>query len=42
MPFIDTNQLPTLERLPGWTGRYFNSPSMSLAHCEFHRELVDP
>jgi quercetin dioxygenase-like cupin family protein len=35
MAFIDTNKLPTLERLPGWTGRYFNSPSMSFAHYEF-------
>jgi mannose-6-phosphate isomerase-like protein (cupin superfamily) len=35
MTFIDTNKLPTLERLPGWTGRYFNSPSMSFAHYEF-------
>ena len=35
MPLINTNKLPTLERLPGWTGRYFNSPSMSFAHYEF-------
>jgi quercetin dioxygenase-like cupin family protein len=35
MPFIDTNNLPTIERLPGWRGRYFDSPSMTFAHYEF-------
>lgn len=35
MAFIDTNQLATVERLPGWRGRYFNSPSMTFAHYEF-------
>jgi quercetin dioxygenase-like cupin family protein len=34
-PFIDTNQLPAFERLPGWRGRYFDSPSMTFAHYEF-------
>jgi quercetin dioxygenase-like cupin family protein len=33
--FIDTSSLPTLERLPGWRGRYFDSPSMTFAHYEF-------
>ena len=33
--FIDTNQLPEIQRLPGWRGRYFNSPSMTFAHYEF-------
>jgi len=27
MTFIDTNKLPTIERLPGWRGRYFDSAS---------------
>jgi quercetin dioxygenase-like cupin family protein len=35
MPFIDTRQLPAVERLPGWRGRYFDSPSMTFAHYEF-------
>jgi quercetin dioxygenase-like cupin family protein len=35
MAFIDTNQLATVERLPGWRGRYFDSPSMTFAHYEF-------
>jgi len=35
MPFIDTNGLPTFERLPGWRGRYFDSPSMTFALYEF-------
>lgn len=35
MPFIDTTQLPAVERLPGWRGRYFDSPSMTFAHYEF-------
>jgi hypothetical protein len=25
MPFIDTNSLDVIERLPGWYGRYFHS-----------------
>ena len=35
MTFIDINKLATIERLPGWRGRYFNSPSMTFAHYEF-------
>jgi quercetin dioxygenase-like cupin family protein len=35
MKFIDTNQLPVVERKPGWRGRYFDSPSMTFAHYEF-------
>jgi len=35
MPYIDTSKLPAVERLPGWRGRYFNSPSMTFAHYEF-------
>ena len=37
MPFIDTCTLEVIERLPGWYGRYFHSPSMTFAHCEFKR-----
>src|SRR5438270_5211333 len=35
MPYIDTSKLPTVERLPGWRGRYFDSPNMTFAHYEF-------
>src|ERR1700720_4189923 len=35
MAFIDTAKLPVVERLPGWRGRYFDSPSMTFAHYEF-------
>ena len=35
MRFIDTNTLPVIERLPGWRGRYFDSPSMTFGHYEF-------
>jgi quercetin dioxygenase-like cupin family protein len=35
MPFIDTSQLPVVERRPGWRGRIFDSPSMTFAHYEF-------
>src|SRR5579863_5098312 len=35
MTIIDTNKLPAIERLPGWRGRYFDSPSMTFAHYEF-------
>jgi quercetin dioxygenase-like cupin family protein len=37
MPFIDTRTLDVIERLPGWYGRYFRSPSMTFAHYEFRR-----
>ena len=37
MPFIDTSSLKVVERLPGWRGRYFHSPSMTFAHYEFAR-----
>jgi quercetin dioxygenase-like cupin family protein len=35
MAFIDTSKLPTIERLPGWRGRYFDSANMTFAHYEF-------
>src|SRR5437870_5684905 len=37
MPFIDTSSLDVIERLPGWRGRYFHSPSMTFAHYDFVR-----
>src|ERR1700730_10299642 len=33
--FLDTNKLPTVERLPGWRGRYFDSANMTFAHYEY-------
>ena len=35
MPFVDTAELNVIERLPGWRGRAFNSPSMTFVHYEF-------
>ena len=35
MPFVDTNELKIVERLPGWKGRYFHSANMIFAHYEF-------
>lgn len=35
MPFVDTNGLKVIERLPGWKGRYFHSTSMTFAHYDF-------
>jgi quercetin dioxygenase-like cupin family protein len=37
MPFVDTTSLRVIERLPGWRGRYFHSPSMTFAHYDFAR-----
>lgn len=37
MPFVDTSSLKIVERLPGWHGRYFHSPSMTFAHYDFTR-----
>ena len=37
VPFIDTSALEVIERLPGWYGRYFHSPSMTFAHYDFTR-----
>jgi quercetin dioxygenase-like cupin family protein len=35
--FIDISGLEEIERLPGWRGRYFDSPSMTFAHYVFTR-----
>jgi hypothetical protein len=37
MPFVDVSSLKVIERLPGWYGRYFHSPSMTFAHYDFKR-----
>ena len=35
MNFIDTSELPVIERKRGWHGRYFHSPSMTFGHYVF-------
>ena len=35
MPFVDTSQIATVSRKPGWYGRQFDSPSMTFVHYEF-------
>jgi quercetin dioxygenase-like cupin family protein len=37
VPFVDTSTLRVVERLPGWSGRYFHSPSLTFAHYDFMR-----
>ena len=37
MPFVDTSSLKVTERLPGWHGRYFHSPSTTFVHYDFRR-----
>jgi quercetin dioxygenase-like cupin family protein len=37
MPFVNTSNLPVIERLPGWKGRYFHSQNMTFAHYDFAR-----
>jgi quercetin dioxygenase-like cupin family protein len=37
MPFVDTGRRKTIERLPGWHGRYFHSTTMTFAHYDFAR-----
>jgi quercetin dioxygenase-like cupin family protein len=37
MPFVNVDNLPVKERLPGWHGRYFHSDTMTFAHYDFVR-----
>lgn len=37
MPFVDVTSLRAVERLPGWSGRYFQSANMTFAHYDFRR-----
>jgi quercetin dioxygenase-like cupin family protein len=37
MPFVNSSTLAVTERLPGWHGRYFQSPNMTFAHYDFVR-----
>jgi quercetin dioxygenase-like cupin family protein len=35
MPYLDTNDLKVIDRLPGWRGRFFHTASMTFAHYDF-------
>jgi quercetin dioxygenase-like cupin family protein len=35
VPILDTRQLAVIEKLPGWRGRLFNSPSLTFGHWDF-------
>jgi quercetin dioxygenase-like cupin family protein len=37
MPLVDIASLQTIERLPGWRGRYFHTQKMTFAHYDFTR-----
>jgi quercetin dioxygenase-like cupin family protein len=37
MPFVDTSVLKVTERLPGWSGQYFHTANMTVAHYRFKR-----
>lgn len=34
MPFVDANELPAKEPLPGWVGRFFHSEHMTFSYYE--------
>jgi unsaturated pyranuronate lyase len=40
MPFVDSTELSTRERLPGWTSRVFHSPNMTFAYYEIAADAV--
>ena len=35
MSVINVKELPVVERLPGWRGRFFHSAHMTFAHYDF-------
>jgi quercetin dioxygenase-like cupin family protein len=37
MPLVILEDLPVIERLPGWHGRIFHSETMTVTHYEFAR-----
>ncbi len=37
MPLVILDDLPVIERLPGWQGRIFHSETMTVAHYAFAR-----
>jgi mannose-6-phosphate isomerase-like protein (cupin superfamily) len=40
MPFVNPYELPTVERLPGWFGRFFSSDSMTFGYWEVAADAV--
>lgn len=40
MPFVDPYDLATVERLPGWFGRFFHSESMTFGYWEIAADAV--
>jgi quercetin dioxygenase-like cupin family protein len=40
MPIVDIDTLKTVERLPGWRGRYVHSSTMTFAHYAFDRDAT--
>jgi quercetin dioxygenase-like cupin family protein len=40
VPFIDSTELGSTERLPGWHGRYFHSDSMTFAYYQIAADAV--
>jgi mannose-6-phosphate isomerase-like protein (cupin superfamily) len=40
MPFVDSAELSTRERLPGWTSRVFRSDNMTFAYYEIDAAAV--
>jgi quercetin dioxygenase-like cupin family protein len=35
MPIVDTQCISVIEKLPGWRGRIFHSPSLTFGHWDF-------
>jgi hypothetical protein len=35
MPILDTQCMSVIEKLPGWRGRIFHSPSLTFGHWDF-------
>jgi hypothetical protein len=35
MPILDTQCIRVIEKLPGWRGRIFHSPSLTFGHWDF-------
>ena len=40
MPIVEIGSLKTIERLPGWRGRYFHTATMTFAHYEFDQDAT--
>jgi mannose-6-phosphate isomerase-like protein (cupin superfamily) len=40
MPFVNAYELPTVERLPGWFGRFFHCDSMTFGYWEIAADAV--